>query len=279
MASAFTISPPSRWARERARSDLPLAVGPTIAMTDTSAVSQMRGHADTRSPGYEVTQRVGLPDTRSPRYEVCQMRSRLLVRQVRAWVPYDAPEVATGGMFVVVGAVPACSFELEAPDVVVPALVELIAEVEPGRVDAMATAPTALAAPAPRVIADTQASARLRACCRAGRGAGELVMLLRSQGRGCGTSRCSLSMPLRSSARLCCRCVLPLNHLCIGPASGRVMTPARDGPADTVGRPCPEHLADPFACCCGHQHRPELGSAGPQLITEVGIELSQPTRL
>jgi len=147
------------------------------------------------------------------------MRSRLLVRQVRAWVPYDAPEVATGGMFVVVGAVPACSFELDAPDVVVPALVELIAEVEPGRVDAMATAPTAPAAPAPRVIADTQASARLRACRRAGREAGELIMLLRSQIRGCGISRCSLSMPSRCSARLCWRCALRLNHLCDGPRS------------------------------------------------------------
>jgi hypothetical protein len=67
-------------------------------------------------------------------------------------------------MFVVVGALPACSCELDVPDVVVPAAVELIAEVVPGKLATTATAPIALAAPAPRVIAETQASARLRAC-------------------------------------------------------------------------------------------------------------------
>src|SRR5665648_20881 len=42
MASALMISPSSRCASSRARSDLPLAVGPTTAMTDTRAVFQMR---------------------------------------------------------------------------------------------------------------------------------------------------------------------------------------------------------------------------------------------
>jgi hypothetical protein len=89
---------------------------------------------------------------------------------------HEAPEVATGGFEVVVGALAACSgevepledvFDCEVVDCVAePAVVAALALAEaaaPCRVVARATAPTALAAPAPRVIADTQASPFLRA--------------------------------------------------------------------------------------------------------------------
>src|SRR6478752_4452506 len=43
MASALTTSPPSRSARSRARSDLPVAVGPTTATTGAPTVGAFSG--------------------------------------------------------------------------------------------------------------------------------------------------------------------------------------------------------------------------------------------
>ena len=123
-------------------------------------------------------------------------------------------------MLVVVGAAAACSLEPEssslvflellAANVVVPALV---AAVVLGRLIAIATAPTALAAPAPRVMADTQARPLLRAICRAAAEVGELVMVLQSRIGGRWLLRCSWSMRPQSSTVLCGLWVLPLNCL------------------------------------------------------------------
>jgi hypothetical protein len=146
-------------------------------------------------------------------------------------------------LFVVVGGVAACSgavccgaaccvvacgwvLESSSPEVVdgvvvTVALLELDAGAAavnavaaPGKVMAMATAPRALAVPAPKVMADTQASPLLRASCRAEPEVGELVMLLRSRVEGAlGVLGCSWFMAKPSSARLYGLWVLPLNCL------------------------------------------------------------------
>lgn len=126
--------------------------------------------------------------------------------------------MATGGVLAAEGAVPAWSWEPDVTEVVEPELAELVAEVEPGSVDAMTAVPTTPAAPAPRVIADTSTSARLRACFRTPSEAGELILLLRSEVEVCCQSRSLLSMTSGSSALLRSRCVHPLNHLCTGRA-------------------------------------------------------------
>jgi hypothetical protein len=82
-----------------------------------------------------------------------------------------------------------------------------------GRLTAIATAPRALAAPAPRVMADTHASPLLRAARRAELELGELLMVLQSRIGGLWRLRCSLSMRLRSNTGLCGLWVLPLSFL------------------------------------------------------------------
>ena len=77
--------------------------------------------------------------------------------------------MATGAALVVVGAAAAVSDACLVEPAVVEVLaaaaaaVVLVAAVTLGRLMTMAAAPSALAAPAPRVIADTQASPFLRA--------------------------------------------------------------------------------------------------------------------
>jgi hypothetical protein len=138
---------------------------------------------------------------------------------------HDAPEVATGGLIVVVGALAACSCELELPEVVeAPALCEvavcevavcvlLAFTVALCRVVARATAPRVPAAPAPRVIADTQARPLSRASCRADLGVAELFMLLQSWADGRWLPGCSGFMTPRCGTRLSIRSVLPLKRL------------------------------------------------------------------
>jgi len=125
--------------------------------------------------------------------------------------------VATGGTVAVVGAAPvvrdACCAEpvvvevAAVADDVVP-----VAVVAVGRDIAMAAAPRALAAPAPRVIADTQANPLLRAICRAEAGAGGPV-LARRWLSWLLISCCSLSMAQQSIGSLCAHAVLPLSRL------------------------------------------------------------------
>ena len=103
--------------------------------------------------------------------------------QSRGGTCHDAPEVATGGLFVVAGAATACNVEpvfVDVPDAKV-AAVAPVAAVGLGRVTTMAAAPRTPAAPAPKVRADIQASPLLRASCRGEPGVGELVMVLRSR--------------------------------------------------------------------------------------------------
>src|ERR1035441_828480 len=120
-------------------------------------------------------------------------------------------------MFVVVGAAAPCRLEPESSWLVAAELLALtvveLAAVRLGRLTARAAAPTTPAAPAPRVIADTQASPLLRASCRAEAEVGELVMALQSRLGGRKLSRCSLSMGPHSITGLCCLWVLPLNCL------------------------------------------------------------------
>ena len=109
--------------------------------------------------------------------------------------------MATGGLVAVVGAVPDRSCEPELPvvvpvvaaEVVVAALAVVAAVLF--MLVATATAPRVLAAPAPRVMADIQVSALLRASALAGR------FLF------------SLFMRPRSSTRLSILWALPLSHL------------------------------------------------------------------
>jgi hypothetical protein len=70
-----------------------------------------------------------------------------------------------------------------------------LVEVVLGRLIAMAPAPRAPAAPAPKVIADTQARPLLRASCRAEAELRELVTVLQSGIGGRGSRRSSWSMP------------------------------------------------------------------------------------
>ena len=107
---------------------------------------------------------------------------------------------------------------LEALAAVVPELAlipELALAVPVGldRLTAIATAPMALAAPAPRVMADTHASPLLRAAARAGLELGELLMVLQSRVGGRWLVRCFWSMPLHSNTGLCGLWVLPLSFL------------------------------------------------------------------
>ena len=146
--------------------------------------------------------------------------ARVLCRrwpQGRADAHHDAPVVATGGMRVVVGAAAACSCEPELVCVDVPAAMTAavlpVAVVVLARLTTMAAAPRAVAAPAPRVMADTQASPLLRASCRAEPEVDELIMVPRSGMGGSGVLRCSWSMPPGSSSRLCDLLALPLNRL------------------------------------------------------------------
>lgn len=121
--------------------------------------------------------------------------------------------MATGGLFVVAGAAAACNVEpafLDVPDARVAAVVP-VAAVGLGTVTTMAAAPRRPAAPAPRVMADAQASLLLRASCRGEPGVGELVMVLQS--RFGGVLRRSCSMRSRSNTRLCGLSVLPLTCL------------------------------------------------------------------
>ena len=111
--------------------------------------------------------------------------------QSRGGTCHDAPEVATGGLFVVAGAAAACNVEpvfLDVPDARV-AAVAPVAAVGLGAVTTMAAAPRTPAAPAPRVMADTQASLLLRANCRVVPDVDELVMVFQS--RFGGVLRCS----------------------------------------------------------------------------------------
>jgi hypothetical protein len=78
---------------------------------------------------------------------------------------------------------------------------------------ARATAPTALAAPAPRVIADTQASPLLRARCRVEGEAGEPFKEFRLWAGGYGRLACSWFMPPRSFMLLSAGSAQALNHL------------------------------------------------------------------
>jgi hypothetical protein len=94
----------------------------------------------------------------------------------------------------------------------IPALALAVA-VGLGRLTAIATAPRALAAPAPRVMADTQAIPLLRAACRAELELGELLMVLQSRVEGLWLLRCPWSMRLRSNTGLCGLWVLPLSFL------------------------------------------------------------------
>lgn len=105
--------------------------------------------------------------------------------------------MATGVRLEVAGAVPACSAEALAGFVDAFAaedVWELVAMLWLGSRTAMAAAPTALAAPAPRVMAETQASPLLRARCRAGPEVGELVMVLQSCIGWRESLRCSWSL-------------------------------------------------------------------------------------
>ena len=106
---------------------------------------------------------------------------------------HDAPEVATGGLFVLAGAAAACNVELvfvDVPDAKVAAVVP-VAAVGLGRLTTMAAAPRTPAVPAPKVRADTQASLLLRASCRGEPGVGELVMVLQSRLGG----HCAVGVP------------------------------------------------------------------------------------
>jgi hypothetical protein len=72
------------------------------------------------------------------------------------------------------------------PDVRAEALVlfNALTTVEPGRVTAIATAPTRPAAPAPRVRAEIRASPLLRASCRSDPEVGELFTSCSDPARG-----------------------------------------------------------------------------------------------
>jgi hypothetical protein len=123
--------------------------------------------------------------------------------------------VATGGLVVVVGAVAACSrCELEVP-VDVPEVVAALAlcDVALFTLVARATAPRVPAAPAPRVIADTQARPLLRASCRADLEVAESFMVLQCWAGGRLVPGCSRFMGLPSGTRLSVLSVLPLNRL------------------------------------------------------------------
>src|ERR1035438_9230004 len=89
-------------------------------------------------------------------------------------------------MFVVVGAAAPCRLEPESSWLVAVELLALtvveLAAVRLGRLTARAAAPTTPAAPAPRVIADTQASPLLRASCRAEAEGGRTLGYMRHQG-------------------------------------------------------------------------------------------------
>ena len=101
----------------------------------------------------------------------------------------DAAVVATGALVVLVGAVAVCSVEACAALVDVLAVkadVLLVGAVVLCRAAAMAAAPRPLAAPAPRVMADTQASPLSRADRRAEPEVGEPLMVLRSRIGGAG---------------------------------------------------------------------------------------------
>jgi hypothetical protein len=123
-------------------------------------------------------------------------------------------------MFEVAGAGAAARVEPESSslllvdtlDAAVPELA-LVAALVLGRAAAMATAPMALAAPAPRVMADTQASPLSRAVRRAEPEVGEPLMVLLSRVGRRGLVRCSWSMRPRSNTGLCDLWVLPLNCL------------------------------------------------------------------
>ena len=123
-------------------------------------------------------------------------------------------------MFEVDGAGAACSVELESSSLVrvdeLDARAEellLVAAAGVARLIAIAAAPRPLAAPAPRVIAETQASPLLRASWRAEAEWGELLTVLQSGIGGRGLLRCSWSMRPRSITGLCSDWVLPLNSL------------------------------------------------------------------
>lgn len=88
-----------------------------------------------------------------------------------------------------------------------------VAVVAVGRDIAMAAAPRALAAPAPRVIADTQTSPLLRTICRAEPAMGGLVLAARWLSWLLGILRCVLSMAQQSPGSLCAPEVLPLSRL------------------------------------------------------------------
>ena len=131
--------------------------------------------------------------------------------------------MATGATVAVVGAAPVVSDACCAEPVVVEVAavaddVVPVAVVVVGRDIAMAAAPRALAAPAPRVIADTQTSPLLRTICRAEPGVGGPVgpvgpVLARRWLSWLLILRCSLSMPQQSTGSLCAPEVLPLSCL------------------------------------------------------------------
>jgi len=128
--------------------------------------------------------------------------------------------VATGATVAVVGAAPVVSDACCAEPVVVEVAavaddVVPVAVVAVGRDIAMAAAPRALAAPAPRVIADTQTSPLLRTICRAEPVAGGPVgpVLARRWLSWLLILRGSLSMPQQSTGSLCAPEVLPLSRL------------------------------------------------------------------
>ena len=127
--------------------------------------------------------------------------------------------MATGGAVVVVGAATPvrddCWDELPLVKVLaarVDAAV-LVAAVAPGKDIATAVAPRTPAAPAPIVIADTQASPLLRAACRADPEAGEPAVPLDVWCCGRGVLSSSFSMRPRSTSSLCDRGVNPLTCL------------------------------------------------------------------
>ena len=118
---------------------------------------------------------------------------------------HEAPVVATGAKVEVVGVVRACSaeaFVVFVDMLAAQAVVELVAAFWLGVRTAMAAAPIAVAAPAPRVMAETQASPLLRARCRAGPEVGELVMVLQSCIGWRESLRCSWSMGPHSGTGL-----------------------------------------------------------------------------
>ena len=128
--------------------------------------------------------------------------------------------MATGATVAVVGAAPVVSDACCAEPVVVEVAavaddVVPVAVVAVGRDIAMAAAPRALAAPAPRVSADTQTNPLLRTICRAEPGAGGPVgpVLARRWLSWLLILRCSLSMPQQSTGSLCAPEVLPLSCL------------------------------------------------------------------